>query len=69
MTSKVFRLMLVALGAVVALSGMVNLASAIFLLEPSDESALGINLTLTKLLCGGLILLGVVLVYLGLKKK
>jgi hypothetical protein len=69
MTSKIFRLMLTGLGAVVALSGMVNLASAIVLLEPQDETSLGINLNVVKVLCVVAIICGVALAYFGLKKK
>jgi hypothetical protein len=69
MPSKFIRLALTGLGVIVLLSGLVNLISAITLLEPSDEASLGISRNLVNVFCITAMLCGIALIYLGLRKK
>ena len=69
LVSRILPGLLIGGGASLILSAAVNLASAVFLLEPSDAAALGISRREVLLWYGAVLLAGGLLIGLGLHRR
>jgi hypothetical protein len=69
LAAKFLRFLLIALGALAVMSAVVNIMAAIELLEPSDETSIGLGRNFVVAEYSVQLLAGLALLYFGFRKR